>query len=139
EGADRLGTAFTESAAGTGSGARAAKAALGAAGVPKQHDSAAPIVALASGCLGLVYFTEHDRRLTREQLEALHPGLLNGIVASPDVGFVLVETEAQGPVVLSSSGVRYLEGGIEGDDPLAAYGAHAAAHLLRTNGFETAP
>ena len=100
---------------------------------------AAPIVALASGCLGLVYFTEQERRLTRERLEELHPGLLAGIVANPDVGFVLVETDGEGPVVLGRSGTRHLDGGVEGDDPLAGYGEHAAAHLRRTSRFANAP
>ncbi len=138
EGGARLDTAFTESASGTGSGARATKAMIKAR--PAEDEQAeTPIVALASGCLGLVYFTEHDTRLTREELERLHPGLLNGLVSNPDVGFVMVETEADGPVVLGRSGARYLDGGVEGDDPLAGYGEHAAEHLRRTNGFTNAP
>src|SRR5436190_11574517 len=138
EGASRLDTAFTESASGTGSAARATKAVLETR--PEQNGAtAAPIVALASGCLGLVYFTEHDRRLTRERLEELHPGLLAGIVSNADVGFVLVETDGDGPVVLGRSGTRHLDGGVEGDDPLAGYGEHAAAHLRRTSRFANAP
>lgn len=140
EGTHRLDVALTESAEGDGSGARASKAVLAATKHDDSPAAAPTAVALASGCLGLVYFTAHDERLTREQLEALHPGLLNGIVSNRDVGFVLVATEQEGPIVLGLRGTRWLDGDrVEGEDPLADYGPHAADHLRRTNGFRNAP
>jgi putative membrane protein len=140
EGIHRLDVALTESAEGGGSSARATKAVLAGTTQHEPDEATRPAVALASGCLGLVYFTEHDRRLTREQLDALYPGLMNGLVSNPDIGFVMVATELEGPIVLGLSGTRWLDGGwYEGDDPLADYGPHVAHHLRRTNGFRHVP
>ena len=149
EGMHNINTALTESTQGSGSGARATKAILSGAskgGVELGHrpedrlDQGPAVLALASGCLGLVYFTDHDRRLTREQLDELFPGLLDGLIANPDVGFALVATESDGAVVLGPRGARYLDGDrVEGADPLADYPATAAQHLRRTNGFGHAP
>ena len=61
-------------------------------------------------------------------------------MANDDVGFVLVASEQDGPVVLGALGVHRLDGDlVEGEDPLAGYGQHAAAHLRRTNGFRHVP
>jgi hypothetical protein len=98
-----------------------------------------PLVALASGCLGLVYFTEHDRRLTREELEAAFPGLLVGLVANPEIGFVVVATASEGAVALGPRGAHFLEDDrVVGADPLADY-PDARRHLLRTDRFPNAP
>jgi hypothetical protein len=143
EGTHRLDVALTESAEGGGTTARATRATRAVLPTPSnasEAQGAPPIVALASGCLGLVYFTEHDERLTRERLEELHPGLLEGIVSNDDIGFVLVATEGDGPLVLGPRGLRRLDGDVvEGEDPLAGYGPNAAAHLRRTNGFRNVP
>jgi uncharacterized membrane protein YvlD (DUF360 family) len=138
EGAHRLDVALTESAEGEGTAARATKAVMTK---HDEKDEEEPnVVALASGCLGLVYFTDHDERLTREQLEALHPGLLNGIVSNRDVGFVMIATDHEGPIVLGLRGTRWLDDDrVEGEDPLADYGPHAPHHLKRTNSFGNAP
>jgi hypothetical protein len=38
---------------------------------------------------------------------------------------------------MNCRGIHYLvDGRVEGDDPLAPFSPHAAAHLLRTDGFE---
>ena len=52
----------------------------------------------------------------------------------------MVATDDEGPIVLGPRGTRWLDDDrIEGEDPLADYGAHAAHHLRRTNSFGNAP
>ena len=137
DGADRLTVALSETAEGSGGTARAARAVL--PGRETEEAPNTPIVALASGCLGLVYFTDHSRRLTREQLDSLFPGLLGELVANPDIGFAMVATEHDGPVALGRGGVHYLlDDRVVGDDPLAGY-PDAVRHLRRTDGFVHVP
>ena len=117
--------------------ARAARALAPESRDPERPET--PLVALASGCLGLVYFTDHARRLTREQLDSSFPGLLGGLVANPDIGFVLVATDEEGSVVLGPRGAHYLEDDrVVGADPLADYPG-ALHHLRRTARFSNAP
>ena len=107
-------------------------------GIPE--DVASHIVALASGNLGLVYGTQPDQRVTLEQIEAVYPGLLDGMVEHEGIGFVMVRSEADGPVVIGARGKCYLaDDRVEGQNPLAGFGANAAAHLRRTDSFPDAP
>lgn len=95
---------------------------------------------MASGCLGLITFPREPGRLTRERIERLHPGLLDRLRRHPGIGFVLVDTEADGAVALGGDGERWLERDrVEGADPLAPYGPNAAAHVLRTHRFSNCP
>ena len=94
------------------------------------------VVVLGSGNLGLVYLMEEPRRLTLEELNERHPALVPALREHPHVGFLLVSSAEQGPVVLGRSGARYLrDGRVEGDDPLAGFSPTAAGHLRRTDGF----
>jgi uncharacterized membrane protein YvlD (DUF360 family) len=139
EGGERVTVALSETAQGSGGAARAARAL-----VPKDADGGQPpsstsILALASGCLGLVYFTDHERRLTREQLDSAFPGLLAGLTANPDMGFVLVATERDGAVALGRGGEHFLaDDRVVGEDPLADY-PNAVRHLRRTDRFRHVP
>jgi uncharacterized membrane protein YvlD (DUF360 family) len=56
---------------------------------------AGPVV-LASGNLGLVYFPDVPHRMTREEIDARHPGLLRTLAGHPGVGFLLVRAERHG-------------------------------------------
>ena len=104
---------------------------------PKNDVSGQEVVVLASGNLGLVYLMDKPRRLTLEEIDALHPDLIPALRSHPHIGWLLVRSEADGPVVLGPSGAHYLAGGsITGDDPLAGFSPNAASHLLRTDGFE---
>jgi uncharacterized membrane protein YvlD (DUF360 family) len=95
------------------------------------------VVALASGNLGLVYLMEERRRMTLEEIEERHPRLIPALREHPHIGFLLVRSREHGPVVLGARGARYLaDGRVEGEDPLAQFPPNAAAHLLRTDGFE---
>jgi len=108
----------------------------GSNGAPDAVPGVDDIAVLASGNLGLVYLMEEPRRLTLEEIEQRHPTLVPALRAHPHIGFVLVRSEAHGPVVLGGSGVHYLaEDRVEGEDPLAPFSSNAAAHLRRTDSF----
>jgi putative membrane protein len=96
----------------------------------------AQVMVLASGNLGLVYFTDWNERLNLEQIGEAFPNLIEGLTQHKGIGFVLVNSEEHGPLAIGSKGVHYLEGGhIEGEDPLAHFGPNAAMHLKRTSSF----
>jgi uncharacterized membrane protein YvlD (DUF360 family) len=91
---------------------------------------------MASGCLGLISFPRESGRVTLERLEALYPQLLPVLRDHPGIGFVLVRSERSGALAVGKGGTRFLdEDRIEGEDPLAPFGPHAADHLRRTDGF----
>ena len=95
---------------------------------------------LASGNLGLVYLPDRDERMTLEQIDAAHPGLVEALAGHPGIGFVMVHSERDGPVAVGGQGRRRLaDDGVEGEDPLAPFGSSAAAHLRRTDGFPHCP
>ena len=84
---------------------------------------------LGSGNLGLVY-VPGPHRLTLEDIEERWPPLVPGLVAHPGIGFVAA-VGADGPVVIGLRGRHHLDTGeVIGEDPLAAFGAHAPAMLL---------
>jgi hypothetical protein len=101
-------------------------------------DGAAPpeVAVMASGCLGLVFFPRERGRVTREWIDTMYPSLIPTLLEHPGVGFLLVRSEADGPVALGASGVHFLaDGRVEGDDPLAPYGPNASRHVARTDTF----
>jgi uncharacterized membrane protein YvlD (DUF360 family) len=90
------------------------------------------LVVCASGNLALIYFGLGDGRLTAEEIDAGHPGLLDDLVAHDGVGLVLVTTEGDGSVVLGNGGrYRLSDGAVTGDDPLARYGPLSPVHFRR--------
>jgi uncharacterized membrane protein YvlD (DUF360 family) len=97
-------------------------------------------VVLASGGLGLISLPERDHRLSLEEIEALHPGLIGALAGHPGVGFVMVRSEADGPLVLAAGGTRRLrDDHVTGRDPLLDFGPNAADHLRRTDSFPHCP
>jgi hypothetical protein len=103
-------------------------------------DEEAEVLVLASGNLGLVYGTRWSRRATYEEIEDAFPGLLAGLASHEGIGWVMVRSEEHEAVVVGASGRYYLDGDrIEGDNPLAGFGRHAARHLRRYNAFPDAP
>ena len=103
----------------------------------KNDVSDRPAVVLGSGNLGLVYLMDSRRRLTLEELDERHPRLIPALRSHPHVGWVLVRSSEHGPLALGGAGTHYLaDGRVEGDDPLEHFSHGAAAHLLRTDGFE---
>jgi uncharacterized membrane protein YvlD (DUF360 family) len=113
---------------------------------PRQKDSHADdglppeLSVMASGNLGLISFPREPGRLTRERIDALHPRLIRTLRDHPGVGFLLVRSENDGPIVLGAHGIRYLGSDqVEGQDPLAPFGPNAADHVRRTDGFPHCP
>ena len=95
---------------------------------------------LASGGLGLISLPERDHRLTIEEIEGLHPGLIGTLVDHPGIGFVMVRSDGDGAVVLGAGGRRRLrDDRVTGRDPLLDFGPNAADHLRRTDGFAHCP
>jgi uncharacterized membrane protein YvlD (DUF360 family) len=95
---------------------------------------------MASGNLGLISFPREPGRLTKERIDALHPRLIPTLRKHPGIGFLLVRSENDGPVVLGAEGILYLGSGqVEGGDPLAPFGPNAADHVRRTDGFPHCP
>jgi uncharacterized membrane protein YvlD (DUF360 family) len=102
----------------------------------KKDVSGQQVVVLASGNLGLIYLLDEPRRLTLEEIEARHPRLLPALREHPHLGWLLVRSERDGPVVLGPRGTRYLaDDRVEGEDPLAPFAPNAAQHLARADGF----
>jgi len=98
------------------------------------------VIVLASGNLGLVSFTGASRRLTMEQIDALHPELLPSLVEHPGIAFAVVETDDRGPLAIGRSGFYALaDDRVHGENPLAAYGAHVPDLLRRASAFRNAP
>jgi hypothetical protein len=79
---------------------------------------------------------DEKRRLTLEEIEEQHPKLVAALCEHPHVGWVLVRSSKDGPVVLGGDGARYLAADrLEGIDPLAHFSPNAADHLRRTDSF----
>ena len=102
-------------------------------------DAAEDLIVLGSGNLGLVY-ARQDARLFLEDIEERWPRLLPGLAAHPGVGFVSVLSRENGPVVLGDAGYHRLRDGmVQGRDPLAPYGQHAAWAVNRCTSLPGAP
>ena len=101
---------------------------------------ATAIAVVGSGNLGLVWFTGHDHRLTVEELEELHPGLVASVAAHPGVGLLLVRSKEFGPVVFGPNGTRFLDQDkVEGEDPTELFGPHTIMSLKREDAMVHAP
>ena len=130
---------------------REGQVALGPEGLSQTQGSQVPagaevwepgatLVVLASGNLGLVYGTRMPGRATLEVIEAYYPGLLDGLAQHEGIGFALVHSDLDGPVVIGGAGRNYLrDGRVEGEDPLVSFGPNAAQHLRRYDDFPNAP
>jgi hypothetical protein len=107
--------------------------------VPPPADEST-IAVVGSGNLGLVYFTGHDHRLTVEELEELHPGLVGTLAEHPGVGLLMVRSSVHGPVAFGPRGLRYLEEDrVEGEDPTEIFGPHTVMSLMREDAMTHAP
>ena len=101
---------------------------------------ATTIAVVGSGNLGLVWFTGHDHRLTVEELEALHPGLVASVAAHPGVGLLMVRSKEFGAVVFGPKGTRFLDQDrVEGEDPTELFGPHTIMSLKREDAMTHAP
>lgn len=98
------------------------------------------VIAIASGNLGIVSFTQWSERVTLEQLETTFPAVIPGLVQHEGVGFIMIRSEKHGPLVMGTKGIYYLnDDRIEGENPLVLFGANAPSHLRRTDSFPNCP
>jgi hypothetical protein len=101
---------------------------------------ATTIAVVGSGNLGLVWFTGHDHRLTVEELEELHPGLVASVAAHPGVGILMVRSKEFGAVAFGPKGTRFLDQDkVEGEDPTELFGPHTIMSLKREDAMVHAP
>jgi hypothetical protein len=98
------------------------------------------IAVVGSGNLGLVWFTGNEHRLTAEEIEERHPGLVAAVAGHPGVAMLLVRSRERGAVVLGPNGTRFLdEDTVEGEDPTTLFGPHTIMSLKREDAMEHAP
>ena len=106
--------------------------------VKKAKDS--ELIVLGSGNLGLIYLTQWKERLTYEELVMLFPDLIPGLVKHSGIGFILVDSISNGPMVIGDNGIYYLNNDkIVGENPLDKFGKNAATHLKRHSEFDNLP
>ncbi len=99
---------------------------------PMSASSSADLVVTGSGNLAFVYFPQHDRRLSVEEIEHLHPGLVKALSNHDGVGFLVVASDRHGTVVIGRDGVHFVdENRVDGIDPLAPFGADALDDVRR--------
>ncbi len=99
-----------------------------------------PAIVLASGGLGLITLSASRERMTVGEIGELYPGLVETLSTQPGIGFVMVRSDQGHGIVIGASGARNLEDDdVTGEDPLRHFGANAADHLRRTDGFPHCP
>jgi uncharacterized membrane protein YvlD (DUF360 family) len=107
---------------------------------PEADPNLPEVSVMASGNLGIISFPREPGRVTLEEIEERRPGLIAALRSHPGIGFLLVRSAADGPVVLGADGIRRMrDDHVDGLDPLAPFGPGAAAHVLRTDGFAHCP
>ncbi len=90
------------------------------AGVPTDTD----LLVLVGGNLANVYFPQISGRATAPEIDELHPGLLESLVAHPDIGLVISHMDSGSPWAIGKMGARNLGDDTVsgGADPLRQYG-----------------
>lgn len=97
-------------------------------------------IVLASGNLGLIYFTASKERLSLEEINRRYPHLISGLLRYPEIGFLMVRSAVQGPLVIGAKGIYHLwEGRVQGEDPLESYGRLAPRQLIYEDSFDNCP
>ena len=97
-------------------------------------------IVLASGNLGLIYFTDWSDKMTYEQIEDAFPGLIHGLAHHEGIGFVMVKSDIYDTIVLSNDDVLYLESKEYSGNPfLEKFGKNTISKLERTDKFAHVP
>ena len=106
----------------------------------KVSEKTAQTLVLASGNLGLIYFTDWSNRMTYEQIEDAFPGLISGLAHHEGIGFVMVKSEIYDTIVFSDDDVLYLDTEeYYGNHFLDKFGENTIRKLKRTDGFAHVP
>lgn len=100
----------------------------------------AKVVVLASGNLGLIYFTKNNQRMTLEEIYQTYPKLVAGLLSHEGISFIMVRSSEHGPLVLSAKGKYYLsDDKVDGENPLNNFEENTPRHLRRMDTFNNAP
>ena len=103
-------------------------------------EESAQALVLASGNLGLIYFTDWSGRMNYEQIEDAFPGLIKELAHHEGIGFVMVKSRIYNTIVLSDDNVFYLENEeYYGEHFLDKFGEHTIEKLKRTDDFAHVP
>ena len=103
-------------------------------------EETAQTIVLASGNLGLIYFTDWSNRMTYEQIEDAFPGLINGLSHHEGIGFVMVKSDIYDTMVFSKDDVLFLDDEEYYGNPfLDKYGKNIIKKLKRTDKFGHVP
>ncbi len=106
----------------------------------KVSEETAQTIVLASGNLGLIYFTDWSNRMTYEQIEDAFPGLISGLAHHEGIGFVMVKSDIYDTIVLSNDDVLYLDTEeYYGNHFLDKFGKNIIKKLKRTDEFAHVP
>ena len=106
----------------------------------KVSEKTAQTLVLASGNLGLIYFTDWSNRMTYEQIEDAFPGLISGLAHHEGIGFVMVKSDIYDTIVLSNDDVLYLDTEeYYGNHFLDSFGENTIRKLKRTDEFAHVP
>jgi uncharacterized membrane protein YvlD (DUF360 family) len=105
---------------------------------PTTAAPAATPTVLGSGALALISLPGGAQRLTREEIDSSFPTLIPGLVAHPEIGFVLVRQASGTSRVIGRDGWRDVDTGeVSGTDPLAPFGPNAPAQVREVDGYRT--
>jgi uncharacterized membrane protein YvlD (DUF360 family) len=106
----------------------------------KKGEDELDVIVLASGNLGMIYFTKWADRMSLEDINENYPGMVEGLSQHEGVSFVLIRSKESGAVVIGAKGRYYLtDDKIEGENPLAKFGKRIAEHLRREDSFNYVP
>lgn len=108
-------------------------------GVEDAKEIEKDLVVLASGNLGLIYFTHHKNKLPLEKINMLYPKLIPALSHHEGIGFVGVSS-AKGNIIIGRNGTHNLTTSkVTGEDPLVDFGPYASKKLSRSMEFKNAP
>lgn len=103
------------------------------------HLGKASTVVTGSGNVGNIWFKQYDIRAKEAEINSDYPGLIDKLLASRGVGFIIVDTPG-GPVGIGKNGRLNLKTQeLEGISPLAKYGDIPTGDLLRPASMKDAP
>jgi hypothetical protein len=106
----------------------------------KKEDKKIDAIVLASGNVGLIYFTQWADRVSLEDINAAYPDMVKGLSEHEGISFALIHSKEKGPIVIGAKGKYYLaDDKVEGENPLAKFGKRAAVHLRRLDSFNCVP
>ena len=99
-------------------------------------ESRQDVIVVSSGPIAYLYWTRFDEPLTAEEIDEMHPNLLDEMAASPGIGFVSVRTQDGGVLLHSATGQMLLtedEATVSGVLPFdkSLFRAHVLAGVRR--------